>query len=66
MNASVAVLYTSEVEDLDSSEDARCGKELVVAVKGCRANHVCDSQQVAVVQLSFHLRSQTGTRSAMT
>ena len=35
MNASVAVLYTSKIEDLDSSEDARCGKELIVTVKGC-------------------------------
>ncbi len=66
MNAGVAVLYTSKVKDLDSSEDARRGKELIIAVKGCRADHVCDSQQVTVVQLGFHLWSQTETRSAMT
>lgn len=35
MNAGVAVLYTSKVKDLDSSEDARRGKELIVTVKGC-------------------------------
>ena len=65
MNASVAVLYTGKIEDLDSSEDARCGEELIVTVEGCRADHVCDSQQVTVVQLGFHLWSQTETRSAM-
>ncbi len=35
MNAGVAVLYTGRVEDLDASENARRGKELIVTVKGC-------------------------------